>query len=65
MNSLLLYVRHVEEVVVDNVVHNEGRVVVGSVLRLQSQQTKKTRVLLLLPRDYCVGHSEYEKCVCL
>ena len=62
----MLYVRQVKEVVVVNVVHNEGRVrVVGSVFRLQSQQTKKTRVLLLLPRDYCVGHSEYEKCVCL
>ena len=49
---------------VNNVVRKEGRVV-GSVFRLQSQQTKKTRVLLLLPRDYWVGHSEYEKCVCL
>ena len=48
----MLYVRQVKEVVVDNVVNNEGRVVVGSVLKLQSQQTKKTRVLLLLPRDY-------------
>ena len=34
-----------------NVVDNEGRVV-GSVFRLQSQQNEKTRVLLLLPRDY-------------
>ena len=65
LKSPLLYVRQVKEVVVDNVVNNEGRRVVGSVFRLQSQQTKKTRVLLLLPRDYCVGHSEYEKCVCL
>ena len=65
MNSPLLYVRQVKGVVVNNVVHKEGRRVVGSAFRLQSQQTKKTRVLLLLPRDYWVGHSEYEKCVCL
>ena len=46
MNSPLLYVRQVKGVVVDNVVHNEGRLVVGSVfLDYKSNKLRK--------REFC------------